>query len=85
MLGSYSDIKDWYNELTDEKKMIFWQGVSQYLNDYELKKCMSEVRKGKEDLFEIHYKHGFLDKYQIYFHQVMNKIDHMGDDYGRDY
>jgi hypothetical protein len=83
LLGSYIDIKDWYNDLDESKKLLLWQSFSVYLNDFELKLCMSEVRKGKSNLFDIHYKNGLIEKYQIYFNQVMIKINDMGEENGR--
>lgn len=84
MLIEKDELKDWYNDLSEKNKLILWQSFSTYLNDSELKLCMSDVRKGGHDLFEIHYKHGFITKYQIYFHQIMRKIYETGDDHGRE-
>lgn len=83
MPGQYEDIHDWFDELKDEHKLLFWKFFAIYLNDNELKLCMKEIRKGKRDLCEILYKNGFIDKYQIYFYQVMRKINDMEEDYGR--
>lgn len=83
MLGVYDDVRGWYDSLKENEKLLLWQLFSGYLNNNELTLCMSEVRKGKDDLFEIHYKHGYLDKYQIYFHQIIRKISDMGEDNGR--
>ena len=78
------ELKDWYEDLSEKNQLLLWQRFSGYLNNSELKLCMSEVRNGKHDLFEIHYKHGLIQKYQIYFHQIMRKIYETGEDYGRE-
>jgi len=83
LLADKEEIKDWYNDLSEKDQLLLWQRFSGYLNNSELKMCMSEVRKGRHDLFEIHYKHGFIQKYQIYFHQIMQKIYETGENYGR--
>lgn len=78
------ELKDWYYELSEGQQMKMWQMFSVYLNNYELKLCMSEVKKAKHDLFEIHYKHGLIDKYQIYFNQIMRKLYESEDNNGRE-
>ncbi|MDA3811697.1 MAG: hypothetical protein PF518_15370 [Spirochaetaceae bacterium] len=80
MFGVYDDIRGWYDDLSKNNQLLLWQLFSSYLNNNEINLCMSEVRKGKHDLFEIHYNYGFLDKYQIYFQQVIRKINDMGDE-----
>lgn len=84
MLTAKEELRNWYNQLTEKKQLILWQKLSVYLNNSELKLCMSEVQKGKHDLFEIHYKHGFLQKYQIYLNQIMSNILEEGGHHGRD-
>ena len=84
MLGVKEELQDWYEDLNEPNKMLLWQRFSTYLNTGELKRCMAEVKKGKHDLFEIHYKHGLIDKYQIYFHQIMRSINVMEDEHGRE-
>ncbi len=78
------EFKDWYNELSEGQQLKLWQMFSVYLNNNELKLCMSEVKKGKHDLFEIHNKHGLIDKYQIYFNQIMRKLYETEDENGRE-
>ena len=75
MISNYEDLKNWYNSLKEGQKLELWQRFSSYLNDSEIKKCMFEVKKGRADLFEIHYKNGYIVKYQIYFYQIMEKLD----------
>lgn len=79
-----NELKDWYYEIPEDKKLKLWQMFAVYLNNHELKLCMSEVKKGKHDLFEIHYKHGLIEKYQIYFNQIIRKLYESEDGYGRD-
>ena len=74
MLTAKDDLRDLYEELTEPEKLHLWQRFSSFLNNSEIQSCMSEVRKGEDDLFVIHKKHGFIDKYQIYFHQVIRNI-----------
>lgn len=75
MLMIKEDLKDWYDELSESGKMTLWKSFARYLNNYELKTCMNEVRQGRDDLFEIHYKHGYIEKYQIYFYQIMRNLN----------
>jgi hypothetical protein len=84
LIAAKEELRDWYDDLSEKDKLLLWQRFSGYLNNSELKLCMSEVRKGREDLFEIHYKHGFIQKYQIYFHQIMRKNYDRGEEYGRE-
>lgn len=74
MLMIKDDLKDWYDELSEKDKMNLWKRFARYLNNYELKTCMNEIKRGSEDLFEIHYKHGYIEKYQIYFYQIMRNL-----------
>lgn len=69
------ELKELVDLLSPTEQMQLWQRFAQFLNDYEIKNCMHEVRKGKKDLFEIHYQQGYIEKYQIYFFQILRNFD----------
>lgn len=77
MLTAKDDIKEWYNDLTEDKKLLLWQKFSSFLSSKEIRLCMSEVTKGGRDLFDIHYEYGLIHKYQIYFNQVIRNLNDM--------
>lgn len=64
-----------YLGLTEENRLRLWQRFATFLNDYELKMCMQEVQKGNRDLFSIHFSNGYIQKYQIYFNQVIGGLE----------
>lgn len=84
MLLIKEDLKAWYDELDREKQMELWKRFATYLNDFELKVCMDQVRKGRKDLFEIHFSNGYIEKYQIYFMQIMRNLEGAAEDDGCD-
>ncbi len=84
MVNNCKEIKELYYELSDVQKMELWKCFSTYLNDFELKRCIDEVQKGFRDLFDIHNENGYIDKYQIYFSQTLEKITNRGVQNGRD-
>lgn len=69
------DFKDRYLDLSEKSRLRLWQRFTSYLNDFELKKCMDEVSHSDKDLFAIHAKNGYIQKYQIYFNQIIGSLE----------
>ncbi|MBB6478453.1 hypothetical protein [Spirochaeta isovalerica] len=76
------ELESRYLDLNEENRLKLWQRFASFLNDYELKICMNEVKKGNRDLFAIHFTNGYIQKYQIYFNQVLGSLEEE-EDYGR--
>ncbi len=74
MIIEYYELIEWYKTLSEYNKLELWQNFSTYMNNTEIKNCIKEVKKGKKDLFEIHWKLGYIEKYQIYFNQIVGKM-----------
>ncbi|MBN2656587.1 MAG: hypothetical protein JXR86_05965 [Spirochaetales bacterium] len=69
------ELESRYMDLTEENRLRLWQRFATYLNDFEIKTCMNEVRRGKKDLFSIHFTNGLIQKYQIYYNQILGSLE----------
>ncbi len=70
---NYNELLKLYSRLAEDEKLELWKNFSIYMNDMEIKNCINEVNRDDSNLFEIHWKFGYIEKYQIYFNQILGR------------